>query len=47
MAAESEPYLQLQMVWPDHLLDQPPVVRVAPGYHLRTYRPGTSRASTR
>ncbi|MCB0151348.1 MAG: GNAT family N-acetyltransferase [Caldilinea sp.] len=40
MAAESEPYLQLQMVWPDHLLDQPPVVRVAPGYHLRTYRPG-------
>lgn len=40
MAGESEPYLQLQMVWPDHLLDQPPAVRVAQGYHLRTYRPG-------
>lgn len=40
MASESEPYLQLQMVWPDHLLDQPPAVRVAQGYHLRTYRPG-------
>lgn len=39
-SAESEAYLQLQMVWPDHLLDHPPVVVVADGYHLRTYRRG-------
>lgn len=40
MAAENEPYLQLQMVWPEHLLDMPPVVRLPAGYHLRSYRPG-------
>ena len=35
---ESRP--QLQMVWPEHLLNTPPVVRLADGYSLRTYRPG-------
>jgi mycothiol synthase len=38
--SSSEPYRQLQMVWPEHLLSAPPVARVAPGYALRTYRPG-------
>jgi hypothetical protein len=28
------------MVWPERLLDAPPVVRLPPGYALRTYRPG-------
>ena len=37
---ENESYVQLQMVWPEHLLDAPPVVRLPPGYVLRTYRPG-------
>ncbi|MBE2236843.1 MAG: GNAT family N-acetyltransferase [Caldilineaceae bacterium] len=40
MADAAESPLQLQMVWPDALLDRPPHVRVAEGYHLRTYRPG-------
>ena len=35
---ESRP--QLQMVWPEHRLNAPPVVRLAPGYSLRTFRPG-------
>jgi len=35
-----EPYTQLQMVWPEHLLDAPPAVRWPPGYALRTYRRG-------
>ncbi len=30
---------QLRMVWPEHLLDAPPEVRLPPGYSLRTYRP--------
>lgn len=38
MGAETS--LQLQMVWPDHLLDHPPAVHMADGYHLRTYRRG-------
>jgi len=28
------------MVWPEHLLNAPPPVRLPPGYTLRTYRPG-------
>jgi mycothiol synthase len=36
----NEPYVQLQMVWPEHLLDAPPVVHLPPGYTLRTYRWG-------
>jgi len=35
---ESRP--QLQMVWPEHLLNAPPVPRLAAGFGLRTYRPG-------
>jgi mycothiol synthase len=35
---ESRP--QLQMVWPEYLLNTPPAVRLAGGYSLRTYRPG-------
>ena len=31
---------QLRMVWPKELLDQPPMITVADGYQLRTYRPG-------
>ncbi|MEZ4616580.1 MAG: hypothetical protein R2867_13925 [Caldilineaceae bacterium] len=31
---------QLRMVWPKELLDQPPQVKVAEGYRLRTYSPG-------
>ncbi len=37
-AGQFEP--QLQMVWPEHLLNAPPAVRLPPGYALRTYRPG-------
>jgi mycothiol synthase len=37
---EDQPYAQLQMVWPEHLLSAPPAVRLPPGYRLRTYRPG-------
>lgn len=39
-AVSTEPYQQLRMVWPDALLDQRPVPRVAPGYLLRAYSPG-------
>ncbi len=38
--AENEPYVQLQMIWPERLLNAPPVARVPPGYSLRTYRKG-------
>jgi len=38
--SENESYVQLQMVWPEHLLDTPPAVRLPPGYTLRTYRRG-------
>jgi mycothiol synthase len=31
---------QLQMVWPEHLLDAPPSVKVRPGYALRTFEWG-------
>lgn len=37
---EPQPPAQLQMVWPVRRLDAPPAARVAPGYGLRTYRPG-------
>jgi mycothiol synthase len=36
----SESYQQLQMIWPERLLAAPPVVRLPPGYTLRTYRRG-------
>ena len=36
----NKPYTQLQMVWPLHLLNRPPVVQLPPGYALRTYQPG-------
>lgn len=38
--SENESYTQLQMVWPEHLLNAPPAVRLPPGYTLRTYRRG-------
>ena len=38
--SENESYTQLQMVWPEHLLNAPPAVRLPPGYTLRTYRQG-------
>lgn len=37
---QSEPYVQLQMIWPERLLARPPVVHPPAGYLLRTYRPG-------
>lgn len=36
----TEPYQQLQMVWPTRRLNDPPVAQLAPGYALRTYQPG-------
>jgi GNAT superfamily N-acetyltransferase len=39
-AAAEPPEPQLQMVWPEHLLDAPPAVHAPPGYTLRTYQPG-------
>lgn len=39
-SGENKPYVQLQMVWPQALLNAPPPVRLPPGYALRTYRPG-------
>lgn len=33
-------YQQLQMVYPEHLLNALPQVRLPSGYSLRTYRPG-------
>jgi len=38
--SENAPYTQLQMLWPERLLDAPPIVRLPPGYSLRTYRRG-------
>ena len=38
--SKAEELLQLQMVWPEHLLDKSPVIRVPSGYALRTFRPG-------
>lgn len=35
-----EPVPQLQLVWPEHLLEAAPEARPAPGYWMRTYRPG-------
>jgi len=37
---ENESYTQLQMVWPEHLLNAPPAVQLPSGYTLRTYRRG-------
>jgi mycothiol synthase len=37
---QNESYTQLQMVWPEHLLNAPPAVWLPPGYALRTYRRG-------
>jgi len=37
---DEEPYVHLQMVWPERLLDPRPSIRLASGYTLRTYRPG-------
>ncbi len=31
---------QLRMVWPEHLLNNPPAVQLPVGYTLRTYKPG-------
>jgi mycothiol synthase len=28
------------MIWPEHRLDDPPTVRLPPGYSLRAYQPG-------
>lgn len=36
----SEPYIQLQMVWPAGRREEPPPVHLPPGYTLRTYRRG-------
>ena len=37
---EDESYTQLQMMWPEHLLNAPPAVQLPPGYTLRTYQQG-------
>ena len=36
---EGEYSTQLRMIWPEHLLDAPPL-QLPPGYSLRPYRPG-------
>jgi hypothetical protein len=38
--SESQPIPQLEMVWPERLLQSPPIVWLPAGYALRTYRPG-------
>ena len=38
--SENEPYLQLRMVWPEHLLNVPPEVRLPGGYALSMHRQG-------
>lgn len=38
---------QLQMLWPEELLDVPPVVHVPDGYELRTFRTGDEDAYCR
>jgi mycothiol synthase len=40
LLSENKPYTQLQMVWPERLLDAPPTVGAPPGYALRLYRQG-------
>ncbi|MGD2175845.1 MAG: Gfo/Idh/MocA family oxidoreductase, partial [Candidatus Brocadiaceae bacterium] len=37
---EEPPYQQLQMVWPERLLDEAPEPDLPEGYHLRCYREG-------
>jgi len=36
---ENQPKRQLQMIWPERLLDSPPTPTVPPGHELRQYRP--------
>ena len=43
MTGDREPIPQLQLVWPERLHDAAPQARPAPGYRLRTYRPGDER----
>ncbi len=38
--SENEVYSQLQMMWPKHLLNAPPIIQLPPGYKLRTYQQG-------
>ncbi|MBN1221410.1 MAG: GNAT family N-acetyltransferase [Anaerolineae bacterium] len=38
--SKNDTYLQLQMVWPEQLLNAPPGARLPTGYTLRTYQPG-------
>ena len=38
--SENESYTQLQMMWPEHLLNAPPAVQIPPGYTLHTYQQG-------
>jgi len=38
--SENKSYTQLQMVWPERLLNVPPAVRLPSGYVLRTYQQG-------
>jgi len=38
--SENESYTQLQMMWPEHLLNALPAVQLPPGYTLRTYQQG-------
>lgn len=40
MTSDRESVPQLQLVWPERLLNAAPGARPAPGYSLRTYRPG-------
>jgi mycothiol synthase len=37
---DPEPSTPLRMVWPEHLLDTPPVSELPPGYGMRPYRQG-------
>ena len=38
--SNNQPNIQVEMVWPEHLLDAPPSIQLPPGYRLRTYQPG-------
>ncbi len=38
--SKNEPYKQLRMVWPEHLLNTAPAVHLPLGYTLRTCQPG-------
>jgi len=42
--ANKESQRQLQMLWPDNRLDDPPAVEMPQGYGLRTYRPSDAEA---